>query len=511
MGLLSKDFMQAHSLEEALENPRQVTSLILSGQELTRVPAKIWKKLPHLESLDLSYNQIKKLPEGITEMTELRRLQLSFNQITRIEENRLGLLPKLKHLDLRSNRLRQLSLASTSLESLDVSENRLKGVAPIQLFCPELLHLNLSNNKLNLLSFEEEDFPQLQYFNLAHNRIQETPMLPASLYALVVNHNQLKKLNLRGRSFTQLQRLEIAHNPIELKVSELSAFPNLSYLDVRYTPSSWPGLNALLHKLPKLRHLYGGVSRKLQDQISGFLAEIPATVTPAQKEVFFKLWQGFAAGPVPVELLWSCLNEDWHPTIQMGAYYELLRKYPARYGQLRSRTWYLYGQPASEPGKLQERLEQAGVALTTQLDEATGILLGSTFVGDIPRPKTSLIVLEERLLTQWLDRQEKRFLTHSRERSQIGNLERLLKAHDDATFQLGVQMLRAQGTPDDLILVLLDKWLHTNKNDRQAWSDVLFPYLPGDLQIAIRHQDRIQAFPARRGKVAAWWKVLQKA
>lgn len=503
--------MQAHSLEEALENPQHVTSLVLSGKELTRVPAKIWKKLPHLESLDLSYNQIKKLPTGLSALTELRRLQLSFNQITRIEENLLGLLPKLKHLDLRSNRLRQLSLASTSLESLDVSENRLKGVAPIQLFCPELLHLNISSNKLGLLSFEEADFPQLQYLNLARNRIQELPMLPASLYALVVNHNKLSKLNLRGRSLPQLQRLEIAHNPIELKVSALGALPNLSYLDVRYTPTSWPGLNALLHKLPQLRHLYGGISRKIQDQISGFLAEIPATVAPAQKEVFFKLWQGFAAGPVPVEQLWSCLNDAWHPIIQIGAYYELLRKHPARYGQLRSRTWYFYGQPASDLEKLRQRLDQAGVTLTSQLEDANGVLLGSAFAGDLPCPTSPLIVLEERLLTQWLDRQEKRFLTHSRERSQIGNMERLLKAHDDATFQLGIQMLRAQGTPDDLIPILLDKWLHTEKASRQNWSDILFPYLPGDLQLAIHHQDRIQAFPTRRGKIGTWWKILQKA
>ncbi len=503
--------MQAHSLEEALENPQHVTSLVLSGQELTRVPAKIWKKLSHLESLDLSYNQIKKLPAGLSALTELRRLQLSFNQITGIEENLLGLLPKLKHLDLRNNRLRQLSLASTSLESLDVSENRLKGVAPVQLFCPELLHLNLSSNKLGLLSFEEADFPQLQYLNLARNRIQELPMLPASLYALVVNHNRLSKLNLRGRNLPQLQRLEIAHNPIELKVNALDALPNLSYLDVRYTPTSWPGLNALLHKLPQLRHLYGGISRKLQDQISGFLAEVPASVVPAQKEVFFKLWQGFAAGPVPVEQLWSCLNDAWHPTIQIGAYYELLRKYPARYGQLRSRTWYFYGQPAGDSEKLRERLDKAGVTLTSQLEEANGVLLGSSFTGDLPCPTSPLIVLEERLLTQWLDRQEKRFLTHSRERSQIGNMERLLKAHDDATFQLGIQMLRAQGTPDDLIPILLDKWLHTEKANRQNWSDILFPYLPGDLQVAIHNQDRIQAFPARRGKVGSWWKILQKA
>ena len=511
MVLTSKDFMQAHSLEEALETPEQITTLVLSGQELTRVPAKIWKKLTKLEFLDLSHNQIKKLPEGLSNLVELRRLQLSFNEITRIEENLLGLLPKLKHLDLRQNRLRQLSLASTSLESLDVSENRLKGVAPIQLFCPELLHLNISGNKVNLLSFEADDFPQLQYLNLAHNRIQELPILPPNLYALVVNHNKLSQLNLRSKTLGSLQRLEIAHNPIELSINTLGALPNLSYLDVRYTPTTWPGLNALIHKLPKLRHLYGGISRKLQDRISGFLAEIPADVSPSQKEVFFKLWQGFAAGQVAPELLWLCLNERWHPTIQIGAYYELLRKYPARYGQLRSRQWYIYGQPSAELSSLKARLTAAGVDLTEDITAATGAVLGSAFPSELPNPKDALLVMEERMLTHWLDRHEGRFLTHDFDRPQVANLERLLTANDDANFFLGIQTLRAQGTPDEIISVLFDKWLKEDKKERTNWQDTLLPYLPGDLKIAMYNRDRLQAFPARRGKAGAWWKQLQKS
>ncbi|MEL7251652.1 MAG: leucine-rich repeat domain-containing protein [Bacteroidota bacterium] len=509
MIVISKHFMQAHSLEEALENPQQVTSLVLSRQELTRVPAKVWKKLPQLESLDLSHNKIKKLPKGLENLTQLRRLQLSFNSITRIEENLLGLLPQLKHLDLRKNKLRQLSLASTSLETLDLSENRLAGVAPVQLFCPELLHLNLSYNKLSMLSFEEADFPSLQYLNLSRNKLSELPIVPAQLYALVINHNRLKKLNIRGRILPNLQRLEVAHNPLELEVQSLSSFPHLSYLDVRYTPTTWPGLSALLHRLPKLRHLYGGLSRKLQDQVAGFLAEIPTSVSIPQKEVFFKLWQGFAAGPVQPEILWSGLNERWHPTIQIGAYYELLRKYPARPGQLRSRVWYIYGKPASP--QLVERLQNVGVQLTQEVEEATGILLGSAFNGDISTPKAAPLVMEERMLTHWLDRQQSRFLTHSRELPQIANMHRLLTANDEASFQLGVQMLRAQGTPDDLIEELLKKWLQQDTTKCAEWEEVLLPYLPGDLQLALRDRQRIRIFPARRGKAGGWWKILQKA
>ena len=97
--------MHANSLAEALAHPLEIRHLVLSGQDLERVPPKVWKKLPNLESLDLSHNRIKKLPAGLAELTQLRSLQLSFNRITRVEDDFFGLFPLLKHLDLRNNRL----------------------------------------------------------------------------------------------------------------------------------------------------------------------------------------------------------------------------------------------------------------------------------------------------------------------------------------------------------------------------------------------------------------------
>ncbi|MGH1435649.1 MAG: leucine-rich repeat domain-containing protein [Lewinella sp.] len=500
--------MHANSLAEALAHPLEIRHLVLSGQDLERVPPKVWKKLPNLESLDLSHNRIKKLPAGLAELTQLRSLQLSFNRITRVEDDFFGLFPLLKHLDLRNNRLRQLHLISLSLESLDVSENKLKGIAPLQLHCPELLHLDLANNKLQEFTVLSENLGHLQYLNLGFNRLQKLPKLPASLYALVINNNRLSSLPLNWLDLKRLQRLEASYNPIQLSLPQLAQNDQLSYIDVRQTPTNWPGVQALLLKLPQLRHLYGGLSRKLQEQLSGFLAELPPGMEASRRALCFRLWQGFAAGQVEIGSLWSCLNANLHPLIQLGAHHELLRKYPARDGQLRSRTWWLCGNMASDMTMIKNRLTAAGIAWTDNPTKATGVLLGHHFstldqqIGAVP-------VMEERQLVQWLDRKERRYLTQTRDRVQLANLERMLRAPDSGTFQLGIQLLRNQGTPDELVSTLLQRWLVASPAERATWEDVLLPYLPGSLNIALAQRERMLTLPSRRGKAAIWWKLMQ--
>ena len=206
--------MHANSLAEALAHPLEIRHLVLSGQDLERIPPKVWKKLPNLESLDLSHNRIKKLPAGWAELGKLRSLQLSFNRIAQVDADFFALFPLLKHLDFRNNRLRQFHLISLSLESLDLSENKLKGLSPLQVHCPALLHLDLASNKLEEFRVEAENLSHLQYLNLGFNRLQKLPALPLSLYALVVNNNRLTSLPANLPELKRLQRLEVSYNPI---------------------------------------------------------------------------------------------------------------------------------------------------------------------------------------------------------------------------------------------------------------------------------------------------------
>lgn len=68
------------SLKEALKNPEQVLHLDLSDQSLTKISKKI-QKFTNLKTLDLSGNQIQKLPD-FNNLRKLEKLNLSGNPLT---------------------------------------------------------------------------------------------------------------------------------------------------------------------------------------------------------------------------------------------------------------------------------------------------------------------------------------------------------------------------------------------------------------------------------------------
>lgn len=505
--------MQYHSLEEALAHPATVKKLVLAGHDLKRVPAIIWQKMPQLEQLDLSYNQIKQLPAGLGKLTQLRKLCLSHNRITQIKAD-LDELTQLKHLDLSHNRLRKLPFLPDSLENLDLSHNKLNDFPISSYPAKRLLHLNLSNNKLQSIGNFAFAFPDLQYLKLNRCKLIRLPDLPNRLYALDISHNPLEALPPNWRSLQQLQRMELKRTPLLLGLNDFSHCSKLTYLDIRQNPSHWTGVEALLIKLPKLRFSFGGLSAKIQGKLEIFLDTIPESAKGEQRAAYWQLWQGFAAVNITDKVLWSCLQTGMPTMLQIGAYYELVRRHPARYGHLLGRKWWIVGTLANLKSSLAQRLSAQGVQLSPSLAAANGIILGHLYATEVIESLSNLLekparpIFDELQIVQWLDRREKRYLTQTRDRNDIANLERMLLAKDKATFQLGVQLMRAQGTPLSLRPLLLKRWLDNSAAERENWEDILIPYLPGSLKIALEQEEPLPSKPSRRGAEGQLWKIL---
>ncbi|MDC0050723.1 leucine-rich repeat domain-containing protein, partial [Verrucomicrobia bacterium] len=53
-----------------------------------------------IKELDLSWNQLTKVPKGLEKLTQLTDLNLKYNQLTNVKGLGLEKLPKLKELDL---------------------------------------------------------------------------------------------------------------------------------------------------------------------------------------------------------------------------------------------------------------------------------------------------------------------------------------------------------------------------------------------------------------------------
>ena len=138
----SEDWQPAVELppkEKALRRIRQIaqkgttgeTELDLSRLALRSLPPELWQ-LNKLTNLDLSGNEISRLPSAIGILTNLTFLNLSQNLLTSLPEN-IWQLAKLTRLDLSKNKLTILSSEIrklTNLASLNISDNQLTSLPP---------------------------------------------------------------------------------------------------------------------------------------------------------------------------------------------------------------------------------------------------------------------------------------------------------------------------------------------------------------------------------------------
>ncbi|XP_066519681.1 volume-regulated anion channel subunit LRRC8E isoform X2 [Hoplias malabaricus] len=138
----------------SLQHCRRLSTLKLWHNSITTVPEHI-SKLRSLETLDLSWNTIRKLPPRLCYSTKLKHLDLSHNQLTSLPPE-IGILQSLWHF----------SVAYNSLEAL-----------PDELFsCKRLRTLALGNNSIVFLSPRVGNLAQLVRLELKGNRLESLPL-----------------------------------------------------------------------------------------------------------------------------------------------------------------------------------------------------------------------------------------------------------------------------------------------------------------------------------------------
>ena len=133
-----------------VSNYSSLRKLDLSGNQLTRLPASIGG-LSTLIGLMLSDNHLTSLPKEIGNLSRLKYLWLSGNQLTRLPAQTGG-LTKLVGLVLKRNRLVNLPGAIgnlTSLTKLGLSDNLLTSLPEEINRLTNLEVLDLSSNRLN--------------------------------------------------------------------------------------------------------------------------------------------------------------------------------------------------------------------------------------------------------------------------------------------------------------------------------------------------------------------------
>jgi len=198
-------------------NLSNIAILYLNENSLRAIPPHL-ANLRHLESLDLSNNQISLIANRFCTLRNLRVLNLSFNKLQSLPIG-FAQLKQLEELMLSHNEITELRdnfCELNNLEILDLSFNQLTALPDMSGFV-RLEELYLSHNKLTILPPSIEEMKHLVIFDLSHNDLKELPNEISGLVKLAefsLVSNKLKKIP-KAICDLHCNHIEFGDNPLQ--------------------------------------------------------------------------------------------------------------------------------------------------------------------------------------------------------------------------------------------------------------------------------------------------------
>ncbi|XP_067829222.1 podocan-like [Heptranchias perlo] len=259
----------------AFSNLKQLRELYLQCNNLSNagIDSQTFSKMKGMEYLDLSSNNLVKIPEGLPPNIVI--LQLGKNRITSISKHSINRIRNLEYLLLQNNRITAGRIHKEAfgklrkLHTLHIFNNPLRKVPaslPRRLRSLMLLHnsieqigmndfvttyyltdLNLSYNKLYSVHIHRLAFRklrQLERLDLSGNNLTLLPLgLPSSLEALKIQHGQINRLSAEVLlNMKALKELYLNHNKLtigKIAPGTWREVPNLKLLDLGYNDLSY--------------------------------------------------------------------------------------------------------------------------------------------------------------------------------------------------------------------------------------------------------------------------------
>ncbi|KFB50003.1 hypothetical protein ZHAS_00018044 [Anopheles sinensis] len=213
--------------------------LDISGNQLTRLPRAVFKPTPQLRVLALARNQLQSIDEGsLSGLTRLEVLNLQDNRVLALHERCFSPLENLRELNLQGNRIEVLvdNLLDNNalLEQFDASRNSIVEISPKAFRKSRSLQtLDLSSNQLRELPESLSGLTELREIDVSFNQITElSPNVLVSwrnLEELKVSNNKVNQLHQGSlRNLPLLQYLDLSSN--ELTLLEHGSLRNLPEL-----------------------------------------------------------------------------------------------------------------------------------------------------------------------------------------------------------------------------------------------------------------------------------------
>nr|XP_057912952.1 malignant fibrous histiocytoma-amplified sequence 1 homolog [Doryrhamphus excisus] len=214
-----------HELPEGLASSlSNLRVLVLRRNRFSAIPQAVFE-LRQLVELDLSYNRLRSVAEGLAHLSALKKLCVSHNDIQQLPEHISG-LKLLEELDISFNHLHSIPATFrhlARLRTLDVDHNKLRRFPPEILALGDLEELDCSGNTFEVLP---EDLAKLKsvkilWLSSLHLRsLPDTFCHLRNLESLMLDGNHLTAL---PRDFGDLQRLKM----VNLSSNQLAGFPEV--------------------------------------------------------------------------------------------------------------------------------------------------------------------------------------------------------------------------------------------------------------------------------------------
>uniref|UniRef100_A0AAZ3QXN2 Gelsolin-like domain-containing protein n=1 Tax=Oncorhynchus tshawytscha TaxID=74940 RepID=A0AAZ3QXN2_ONCTS len=189
----------------------------LMHAQLRQLPAMVALQTLHLRSTQRTQSNMPTSLEGLVHLADV---DLSFNDLSRVPEC-LYTLSSLKRLNLSSNQISELSLCIdqwTQLETLNLSRNQLTSLPSAICKLGRLKKLYVNSNKLDFDGVPSGvgKLSSLQEFMAANNNLELIPeglCRCGKLKKLVLNKNRLVTLPEAIHFLVDLEVLDVRENP----------------------------------------------------------------------------------------------------------------------------------------------------------------------------------------------------------------------------------------------------------------------------------------------------------
>lgn len=257
--------------------PDAITSLIgleelyLNDTFLEFLPAN-FGRLVNLRILELRDNNLITLPKSMSRLTQLRRIDIGNNEFTELPEV-IGHLVSLRELWCDGNRIRRINCNVSNLK--------------------DLIHFDGSNNLLQSLPTDIGNWQRCQEVCLSTNELEELPFsigMMTSLVALKVDENQLQELPDSISELQHLEELMVSHNDLFKLPATIGLLRQLRFLTadenlLRMLPNEVCSCSALTilsvrgNKLTKIPVDIGRLTNlRVLNIVNNFIAQLPVTI-----------------------------------------------------------------------------------------------------------------------------------------------------------------------------------------------------------------------------------------